>query len=63
MEAAEVDQGVGAEEEVGDDGSDGVQLSWWRDEGGESIVVTPVRVSGLCLTLFFQQVHVIGCVL
>lgn len=27
MEATEVDEGVGAEEEVGDDGSDGVQLS------------------------------------
>lgn len=43
MEAAEVDQGVGAEEEVGDDGSDGVQLGWRRDKG-ESIVATPVRV-------------------
>ena len=30
MEAAEVDQAVGAEKEVGDDGSDGVQLSWRR---------------------------------
>jgi len=28
MEAAEVDEGVGAEEKVGDDGSNGVQLSW-----------------------------------
>ncbi len=27
MEAAEVDEGVGAEEKVGDDGSNGVQLS------------------------------------
>lgn len=40
VEAAEVDQGVGAEEEVGDDGSDGVQLGWWRDEG--RVVVTLV---------------------
>lgn len=28
MEAAEVDEGVGAEEEVGNDGSDGVELSF-----------------------------------
>lgn len=28
MEAAEVDEGVGTEEKVGDDGSNGVQLSW-----------------------------------
>lgn len=34
MEAAEVDQGVGAEEEVGDDGSDGVQLGWRGGKGG-----------------------------
>lgn len=34
MEAAEVDQSVGAEEEVGDDGSDGVQLSWPRERTG-----------------------------
>lgn len=27
MEAAEVDEGVGAKEEVGDDGGDGVELS------------------------------------
>lgn len=36
MEAAEVDQSVGAEEEVGDDGSNGVQLSWWREKTEQS---------------------------
>lgn len=30
VEAAEVDEGVGAEEEVGDDGGDGVELSCGR---------------------------------
>lgn len=34
MEAAEVDEGVGAEEEVRNDGSDGVELSF-RDPGRE----------------------------
>lgn len=28
MKAAEVDEGVGTQEEVGDDGGDGVQLRW-----------------------------------
>lgn len=28
VKAAEVDEAVGTEEEVGDDGSDGVQLRW-----------------------------------
>lgn len=28
MKAAEVDEGVGAQEKIGDDGSNGVQLSW-----------------------------------
>lgn len=32
VEAAEVDEGVGAQEEVGDDGGDGVELSF-RDPG------------------------------
>ena len=34
MEAAEVDEGVGTQEEVGDDGGDGVQLRWRRGERG-----------------------------
>ena len=39
VEAAEVDQSVGAEEEVGDDGSDGVQLSWSRERTGGATMV------------------------
>lgn len=37
VEAAEVDEGVGAQEEIGDDGGDGVELSF-RDprERGDS---------------------------
>ena len=30
MEHREVDQGVGSQEEIGDDGSDDVQFSWRR---------------------------------
>jgi len=33
VEAAEVDEGVGAEEEVGDDGGDGVELGCEEEEG------------------------------
>lgn len=39
MEAAEVDQSVGAEEEVGDDGSDGVQLSWPRESIFRAVIL------------------------
>lgn len=34
MEAAEIDEGVGAEEEVGNDGGDGVEFSFGDPERG-----------------------------
>lgn len=46
MEAAEVDEGVGAQEEVGDDWGDGVELSF-RDprERGDSLLGTSITES------------------
>lgn len=46
MEAAEVDEGIGAQEEVGDDGGDGVELSF-RDprERGNSLLGNSTKES------------------
>lgn len=46
MEAAEVDEGVGAEEEVGDDGGDGIELGCGEEEESELSVVGTRRASG-----------------
>lgn len=46
VEAAEVDEGVGAEEEVGDDGGDGVELGCGEEEEEESELVVGTKSPG-----------------
>lgn len=47
MEAAEVDEGIGAEEEVGNDGGYGVELSFKEPrERGATCWAPPQKLSG-----------------
>lgn len=47
MEAAEVDEGIGAEEEVGNDGGNGVELSFKKPrERGAACWAPPQRLPG-----------------
>lgn len=48
VEAAEVDESIGAEEEVGDDGGDGVELGCGEDEG--EMLVAGTEAPGRCWT-------------
>lgn len=45
VEAAEVDEGVRAEEEVGDDGGDSVELRWQEEEDSE-LSAAPTETGG-----------------
>jgi hypothetical protein len=47
MEAAEIDEGVGAEEEVGNDGGDGVKFSFEDPEReGQHVGAPPQELPG-----------------